>query len=141
VHHLFGILYDSRKKRKEAVKEYLDGLAIRKKLTEAEPSNRSFRRDLARSHGYLGDTYLELGDTTKAWDAYRESEVIRQKLADEDAADAEARFQLARSYSNEGYYALWHSINDPERARKAYEKALVVQRQLVEEHSEIADYK
>jgi tetratricopeptide (TPR) repeat protein/tRNA A-37 threonylcarbamoyl transferase component Bud32 len=138
VHHKLGELYDARKKRKDAIREYLAGMEIRKKLTEADRGNREFLRDLARSHGYLGDTYLEMGDKTKAWDAYYASEVIRKELA-ADARDAEAQFQLGRSRSNEGYFGLL--TDDPERARKAYEDARVIQQKLVAEHPEVADYK
>jgi tetratricopeptide (TPR) repeat protein/tRNA A-37 threonylcarbamoyl transferase component Bud32 len=138
VHHKLGELYDSQKKRKKAIKAYLDGLEIRKKLTEAKRDNREFRRDLARSHGYLGDTYLEMGDRPKAWDAYQASEDIRKELA-RDEGDAEAQFQLGRSRSNEGYFGLL--ANKPEQIRRGYEDARVIQKKLVAEHPEVADYK
>src|SRR5262249_53258097 len=100
---------------------------------------RSFRRDQARSHGYLGDTYLEMGDLDKAWAAYQASEFIRQKLVDEEPKDADARFQLARSHSNTGLFRMWEGKNGA--SETAYETAAAIQRQLVAEYPREADYR
>jgi tRNA A-37 threonylcarbamoyl transferase component Bud32 len=62
--------------------------------------NRSLRRGIARSYGYLGDVLRSQNDMPGATAAYAESESLRQALVDEQPADDEACFQLARSHEN-----------------------------------------
>ncbi|HEX5270383.1 MAG TPA: protein kinase, partial [Gemmataceae bacterium] len=62
----------------------------------------AINRDLARGYGYLGDTFLKLGQVPVARTAYRRAEQIRQKLAETAPDDLDAQMQLARSYANTG---------------------------------------
>ena len=63
---------------------------------------RGHQRDLARSHGYLGDLYLVRGSIADAESSYQDSDELREKLYRENPTDPEYRFQFARSLGNFG---------------------------------------
>ncbi|MEK6259102.1 MAG: serine/threonine-protein kinase [Planctomycetota bacterium] len=70
--------------------------------TAARSDRRSLQRDLARSHGYLGDLYLAQGLVAKAEKSYKESKGLREELYRENRMDPESRFQFARGLGNFG---------------------------------------
>ncbi len=53
--HEIGTLQNALGQGRRAIDAYSAALAIREKLVDRVPSNRSFLSDLARSHGYIGD--------------------------------------------------------------------------------------
>ena len=86
-------------------------------------------RDLARSHGYIGDVELDLGRFPQADRSYWESHARRQALA-KDPADHEAQFQLARSFGNFANF---------QTRQRAYATALDYHRQAREIQQKLAD--
>jgi hypothetical protein len=67
----------------EAEVQYEKGLRIRQALHDDDKDNPSYKRDLARSFGYLGDTQLELKKFAEAQASYEEAKRLRGELADE----------------------------------------------------------
>jgi serine/threonine-protein kinase len=59
-------------------------------------------RDLARSHGYLGDLCLAQGAVAEAVENYIRSRDYRRELLNTNPTDPEYRFQLARGLGNFG---------------------------------------
>jgi tetratricopeptide (TPR) repeat protein len=121
VFHNLGILYDARETTdflRQALGFYQQSLDIRKKLCETAEGNRDYRRDLARSYGYIGDTQLALGLNDEAWASYEEARKLRQALVEEDDNDIPAKYQLARSKGNTGNFFDW--TGEPGKALDAY---------------------
>ncbi|MFN9912222.1 MAG: hypothetical protein ACK53L_06540, partial [Pirellulaceae bacterium] len=102
-------------------------------------SSRSLRRDLARSHGYIGDVQLDLGMPEQSLASYRQAEAIRRQLADEDPRDTEARFQLARSFRNTGYF--YDREGQLDQAIQEYAQARRYSEELVRERTAVTEYK
>jgi tetratricopeptide (TPR) repeat protein/tRNA A-37 threonylcarbamoyl transferase component Bud32 len=128
VFHLLAFLnetYAKRENRNRALVDYEQSRRIRQELCAEDPGNRKYRRDLARSYGYMGDTQLALGLEKQAWDSYQEAEKIRQELAD-DPGEGEnpivAKYQLARSFGNTGAFYDWQG--KPELAIAHYLKRM-----------------
>jgi tetratricopeptide (TPR) repeat protein len=87
-----------------AQKHYARSRDKRKILDDEFPQDPLIRRDLACSHGSLGDIYLSLGDFALALNEYQDAEEIRKELAAAPRADLDAQMQLARSYASKGRY-------------------------------------
>jgi tetratricopeptide (TPR) repeat protein len=81
---------------------------------------------------------LKLGEWDEAHNAYAEAERLRQGLVQNRPDDADACFQLNRSYFNAGQYARW--VGDPATAWEAFRKARAAQENLVESHPTVAEY-
>jgi serine/threonine protein kinase len=113
VHHAQGELRQTQQQRREAIASFTQAIAVRQKLYEADSNNRRTIRDLARDHGFIGDTQLELGIFDQAKKSYDLAEDLRRKLVEMTASDPnpdehrEAQLQLARSYGNSGFYEAW----------------------------------
>jgi serine/threonine protein kinase len=86
----------------EADERFDQGKSIRQRLVESSQGDkrRDHRRDLARSHGYLGDVYLAQGKVSRAVTAFEESKKLREELHREMPEDPEYRFQFARALGN-----------------------------------------
>jgi tetratricopeptide (TPR) repeat protein len=95
-----------------AQKHYARSRDKRKILDDEYPQDPVIRRDLARSHDYLGNTYLNLGDFALALKEYEDAEEIRKELAGAPRADLDAQMQLARGYAGKGYY--YRHLGEPE---------------------------
>jgi serine/threonine protein kinase/tetratricopeptide (TPR) repeat protein len=113
VHHAQGELHQTQQQRREAIAAFTQAIAVRQKLYEADPGNRRTIRDLARDHGFLGDTQLELGLFDQAKKSYDLAEELRRKLIEITRNDPtpdenrEAQLQLARSYGNSAFFEAW----------------------------------
>ncbi len=109
IYHCRGEMYNAKAKRPMAVGEYKKSIDLRKQLTNNRPysdsSARAYWNDLARGHGYAGDTLLDLGQFDDADRDYHEAEVIRQALH-QAFNDPKSRQQLGRSYMNTGLLML-----------------------------------
>jgi tetratricopeptide (TPR) repeat protein len=79
---------------------------LREKLeAKADPDTLdACKRDVARSHGYLGDVYLQKGQLNNAINSYRVSRERRKALFEAHENDPEHRFQYARGIANFGFY-------------------------------------
>ncbi|MBY0527379.1 MAG: serine/threonine-protein kinase [Gemmataceae bacterium] len=133
VFHTLGIVYDARVNRTaqlRALDFYKESLQIREALCQSDPGQREFRRDLARSWGYMADTQLSLGRHAEAKRSYDEAEAIRQALAEQGGEGSlEAKYQFARSLGNTGNYLDWTEARpdkaiEAHRIRKRYVESL-----------------
>lgn len=120
-HYYLGVTYDALEKRDEAVKSFqetirlnpnhvdarimlgvLHGQALRyqesvaelKKALLLDPNNENAKKNLVTTYYYMGESYLNQGESANAIDAF--NEVIRLKPDDFDA-----RIPLAIAYSDE----------------------------------------
>src|SRR5205823_5120373 len=105
-----------------ALQKYQESLAIRSDLQKQHPEKRTYRRDLARSYGYMGDTQLKLGLQAEASQSYKKSEELRQTMVDENDSDIEAKYQLARGKGN--WATLWEWSGEPRKAITAHRERL-----------------
>jgi serine/threonine-protein kinase len=105
VDHNFGNHYSDLNRLPEAKDRYEESLGLRRELVTADPHSRIYRRDLARSYGYLGDAQLLLGDCAAALGSYKEAETVRAALAEEDPADVDALCLHARDFGNQAGFA------------------------------------
>ncbi len=122
-----------------ALEAYRKALAVRQELCRKQPENLGYLRDLARSHGYIGDVELDLGRFADADASYWESHRRRLLLAEKDKRDpAEAQFQLARSFSNFGnYQARTRAVNT---AIDFFERSLAIQEKLAGGNLALTEY-
>ncbi len=120
VHHLEAtILRDAKKDFEGAKKHYKDSRLLYEELRVAHPTDRKIRRNLARSHGYLGDIEVEEGKMPEAWSSYEKARKLRAELADEPDPEPEDLYMATRHSGNRGYYLEWEGKFDD--AIKAYE--------------------
>ena len=78
--------------------------AERSLVARPDVVNDDDRRNLARTLGYFGDLYLDLGDLQQADAVYWESHQIREDLSEAKPRDYERKYQLGRSWDNFGGY-------------------------------------
>jgi hypothetical protein len=123
----------------EALRLFARALDLRKYLCRQPDARHSDLRDLARTHGYLGDLLLRLDRLADADLAYWESQRIRLRLSKEERDDPdEAQFQLARAYGN---FAAYHTrTGSPATARFFLEQALEIQRALAKKNAAVTEY-
>jgi tetratricopeptide (TPR) repeat protein len=154
--HNLGILYfDWRRDSSDldlAEKHYLKGLEDRQQLTRPKTEAEYLKdlRDLGRSHGFLGDVYVEKGKFERADRHYWESHAKRSRIVDAlDAAGKqprvgqqferdEARCQQARSFGNLGN--LQYCRGHLRTSRDFYEKAHLAMKPLAENHPDDVYY-
>jgi tetratricopeptide (TPR) repeat protein len=130
------MLFDVSNASDQALEAYEKGLGLREALWRADPDNRRYRTDLARSYGFLGDVQLNLGRLAQADLSYWESHHLREKLAADH--DPEAEFQLARSWSNFASYQI--RVRALATAVFFYDKARELQEGLVKAYPAVTDY-
>jgi tetratricopeptide (TPR) repeat protein len=119
-HHWRGCIYQDEKNWDEALKSFQASRKLWDELRQGHPTNRQYRRYLARSFGYCGDVELEQEKADLAWHSYKKSDDFRKALSGEDSSDAEDHFQYGRSQWNFGTYHERHG--EFEEALKYHEK-------------------
>ncbi len=65
-----------------ALESFQAGLDIRRTLANADPENAGWQADLAASHGKLGQTFRDMGDTRQARAMFEAGRRIIAPLAD-----------------------------------------------------------
>ena len=137
--HDIGILERALGRRNASIVAFNEALRIRQSLAASDPECEAFLRDLpdaspsaearlllgdlARSYGYIGDWQRESGLRDEAKKSYGTAKAIRRRLSADDPNDLIAKFQLARSWNNEGIMAredkkIAQGIAAQEEARK-----------------------
>jgi len=142
--HNQGVLYSRRSQWLAALEHYEKSLRLRQALFDHDPQHPRYRRDLARSHGYIGDVYMAQGDWAKARKSYQASHELRLQLFEDnqksnDAKDPDLKFQLARSFENTGNLYRKRG-GSPEQAVRDYSLAKSFQQELVKYNSLVTDY-
>ena len=73
-------------------------MEIRKKLTERDPENTEWQRNLSISHDRLGDIQQSRGDLEGAQRSYEASMEIRKKRSERDPENTEWQRDLSISH-------------------------------------------
>src|SRR5262249_19331595 len=113
-YHDLGIFHNDANDLDRALEAYSQGLKLRERLCRCTRHNdptcfecldeesAPLRAELGRSHGYLGDVYINQGQFPQAAEAYRTSHKVRldlsRKFATHPDLGDEIKFQLARSF-------------------------------------------
>jgi hypothetical protein len=104
--------------------QYDRGLKSRLKLKDQRHDD-DFRRDLARSHGYLGDAQLLTGQAAEARTSYLEAKHLREELARKAPEDIEAQCLHARDFGNlAGYYEWVGGVDEIKQAEEEHRRRL-----------------
>jgi tetratricopeptide (TPR) repeat protein len=119
-YHWEGAVLQDEKEHQGSLDCFNRSRELWEELFRAHPDSTVYKRYLGRSHGYIGDIELELGDQAAADRAYNEALRLRKELADLPGAAPEDKYQYARSLGNTGNYHAW--IGNFAEAIKAYEE-------------------
>ena len=118
---------------------YQDGLAIRKRLSDAAPENADYARDLSVSYERLGDLAMSAGD------AAARGALLRRRSEDTEASVRRAARErpvrprpAGLSYNKLG--GPGDGGGDPAAARRYYEDGLKIRKPLSDAAPENADY-
>jgi serine/threonine protein kinase len=128
VYHGVGVLcanYQTHERMIEALAWYRRALPLLEELCAEEPDNRDYLRDLARTHGFMGDIQLELGDDAGARASYDKAGKARERIirlvpSDRPRERVDALCQRARDYENLGN--LLERAGKPVEALKEHER-------------------
>jgi len=113
----------------KALAEYRTSLAICERLAAADPSNTTWRRDLAVSHNRVGDVLQWQGDLTGALTEYRAALAISEWLAMDDPSSAICQRELSASHNKVG--DMLQGQGDLGEALTHYRTGLVIMERLV----------
>lgn len=151
-HHALGELYlqqgaitGHEREYTRAANHFQQSRSLRERLL-AQPDSVTryeqelLQRDLARSHGFLGDVHLARGDVARAETEYEQSLELRTKLYLRNPSDPEHRFQRARGLSN---FAMLERVHQRDRARalERLEEARDIQAGLTEDFHGTAEFR
>jgi serine/threonine protein kinase len=124
-----------------ALRLFQDAIRLRTDVVQAAAADakaRDYRKDLARSHGYVGDVQRQLGMRPAAEASYAKSLELRDALVDQDPLDQDAQFQLARGHENMGnLYAL---LDRPADSVAHFKRARTLLQTLVQANPGVAEY-
>ncbi|MCH9807784.1 MAG: tetratricopeptide repeat-containing protein, partial [Alphaproteobacteria bacterium] len=81
-----------------ALKSYQASLAIRERLSQSDPGNAGWQRDLSVSHDRVGDVEKTQGNLSAALKSYQASLAIRERLSQSDPGNAGWQRDLWVSY-------------------------------------------
>jgi tetratricopeptide (TPR) repeat protein len=81
-----------------ALASYKGSLAIRSRLTKADPANAGWQRDLSAAFERVGEVLKAQGDLAGALASYKDSLAIHDRLAKSDPANAGWQYDLALAY-------------------------------------------
>ena len=149
IYHLLGQLnlarYSSGSTRERELQEserfLKTSTEIRTSLIgQAKTENRRNRnRDLARSHGYLGDLYSAQGRIGEAEKSYLISKNLREELLRSNRTDPEFRFQFARGQGNFGLLE-WNYKGNLEQGLENLIDVTRMQQDLTKEFPEVVSF-
>ena len=88
------------------LQSFRDSMAASKALSDADPGDKSRRRELAAAEQKLGDAQRAQGDLAAAMQSYRDSFALNKVLSAADPGDAGLRRDLAAGYEKLGDVAL-----------------------------------
>ncbi|MBS0155338.1 MAG: DUF4062 domain-containing protein [Nitrospira sp.] len=86
----------------DAQHDYEEAHRIAQRLTNADPANTEWQRDLSVSHDRIGNVLVSQGDLPAALTAYRASLAIREVLAKRDGGNTQWQRDLSVSHDRIG---------------------------------------
>ncbi len=129
--HTKGVCHADQEKWDEALEEYRQGLELRKAvaLPADHPDFKLYLRNLARSHGYLGDAQVRKGLLEDARSSYQEAEKLRAQLAESGNPDdlclhARDDGNFAEFYEWQGETMLEQALTHRQQRVRYYESCL-----------------
>jgi tetratricopeptide (TPR) repeat protein len=134
-----GVLYNRQEGHTaEALAVYERAHAVRQKLTQAQPWNLAFQRDLAESLHNLGSAQLNAGKTIEGERNWEEAHKLREKLVQDNPRVVPLQCELAASYTDLG---IIHSKNNQsDEALKAYHRAQDILQRIVQDNPVVPQY-
>ena len=84
--------------RAGALKAFEDSLEVRKELSELDPANSQWKRDLSVSYDRVGDVLVAQGNRAGALKAFEDGQKIFKELSELDPANADWQRDLVVSY-------------------------------------------
>jgi serine/threonine protein kinase len=136
--HYRGMLEQANERLPRALGFYQEALRAWEDLAANHTLSLDDLAAQARAHGYLGDLQLSLGQPQAARRSYAEAMKLRRKVFNARPRNADANFQLNRSFYNEGHY--YRSTGRRALARQAFQEALARQEKLARQRRVVADY-
>ena len=112
----------------EASRDYREAHRLAKQLTDGDPANTDWRRDLSVSHNKIGNVLVAQGDGAGALAAYRKAHEIFNSLVAHDPANT--GWQRDLSVSNEKIGDALVAQGDGDAALAAYRKSLTIAEEL-----------
>ena len=110
----------------DAWRDYEEAQRLAQRLTEGDPTNTGWQRDLSVSYDRLGDVAVDQGKLEEAAKAYGESLAIFKKLAEGDPTNTGWQRDLSVSYDKLGDVAV--AQGKLEEAAEAYGESLAIAR-------------
>jgi tetratricopeptide (TPR) repeat protein len=137
-HHGIGDVLEQTGNLAAALQAYREAVAIRQKLTDANPAVSAFQSELATSHYNSGVVLYEMGNMAAALQAYQKALAIQQKLADANPAVTDFQRDLATNQIEIGYVLL--QMGKPAAALREHQKALAIQQRLADSNPAVTEY-
>ena len=88
-HNKIGDIEQAQGDLAAALTSFQAGMAIRRKLTAADPDNSEWRRDLSVSHDKIGDIEQAQGNLAAALTSFQAGMAIRRKLTTADPGNSQ----------------------------------------------------
>jgi len=101
------------------------------RIYELDPDTKKAMREKSVNLNRLGDTWLLLGNTAAALNAYENALEISRKLAIKDPDNTEAQRDLLVSHYKFG--KVYEKLNKPKEALEEYQKALAIAQELAKD--------
>jgi serine/threonine-protein kinase len=134
-----GRLTDRIGSKAEALAEHERARAIRQQLTDREPANTEFQRDLASSDNAIGKLLVQMGKPAEALAAYERARAVRQRLVDADPSATPYQSDLAWTHNDMG--GLFAQSGKREEALAAFERARAIYEKLADANPAVAEYR
>ena len=134
-----GDLYRALGQGEQARQSYLQSLAIRERLAQAEPDRADYQRDLSVSYNKVGDLYRDLGQGEQARQSYLQSLGHSRAIG---AGRAGSRGLPARPVGvpTSKVGDLYRDLGQGEQARQSYLQSLAIAERLAQAEPDRADY-
>ncbi len=100
--HELGVIERASGNLEIALRHYRAYLSASERLSDAEPDNTEWQRDLSVSHNKVGDVLRDQGDLAGALQAFRDSLAIAERLAADDPSHAGWQRDLSVSHNRIG---------------------------------------
>lgn len=127
---LLGDVLQDQGKPAAAQAAFAESLAVRRRLSEQDPGNADWQRELAVTHSRVGGVLQRQGKLDEAQEAFDEYLAISRRLAEKDPDNAVWQRELALAHGRVG--GVLQAQKRPKEARAEYDEYLAISRRLVE---------
>jgi tetratricopeptide (TPR) repeat protein len=122
------MLKNNKLNPREALALYQEVHSILTIITQRNPGNTQFQRDLSVTHIRIGELQLRLGYTDAALKAYHDSLSIRQSLSQQYPTNTQLKMDLSINYDRIGDLQL--RLGKTDAALKVYQDSLAIRKSL-----------